>query len=163
MLIPDYHVAVKCIFRVLRRDGQVAITAWKSQGHWDYLVRAARQVFRDKSYPPPRFFDDKWLSGDYIANILARSGFRYLPRLPLIRRITVHEKTHMWAWSSKESFVAFVGRNTAPVIQRYMAEWSHQQKEEVVMEIFKILDIEFPGRDAFTVPMVANIVVGCKR
>jgi ubiquinone/menaquinone biosynthesis C-methylase UbiE len=77
MLIPDYEAALKGMFRVLRRDGKVAVTAWKSQGHWDYLVRAARLVFQDPGYPAPRFFDEKWLSGKFVGKLLTRRGFRY--------------------------------------------------------------------------------------
>ena len=76
MLIPNYKAALKSIFRVLRRDGHVAIVTWKRQGHWDYLTRAVRLVLGDKSYPPPAFFDPKWLSGGYIAKLLAIVGFR---------------------------------------------------------------------------------------
>ena len=76
MLIPDAILALKCIHHVLQRNGLVAITSWKSQGNWDYLVRAARIVFQDPNYPPPRFFDEKWLSGKYVANLLRQVGFR---------------------------------------------------------------------------------------
>ena len=77
MLIPDYMACLKAMYRVLQKDGKVAITSWKSQGHWDYLVRAARIVLHDSNYPPPRFFDRKWLSGEYIAKLLSKTGFRY--------------------------------------------------------------------------------------
>ena len=75
----------------------------------------------------------------------------------------MYEREHCWKWSSKDEFVKFVGRNTAPSIQSYMAEWSAAQKEQVVVTIRKILDEEFPGTDPFYVPMAANIVVGTKR
>jgi ubiquinone/menaquinone biosynthesis C-methylase UbiE len=78
MLVPDYKRALKSILRVLQRDGQVAVTSWKSQGHWDYLARAARKVLDDPNYPPPRFFDEKWLSGGYIEKMLLQIGFRYI-------------------------------------------------------------------------------------
>jgi hypothetical protein len=44
----------------------------------------------------------------------------------------------------------------------YMAGWTTKQKENVAICIREILDEEFPGTDMFHVPMVANIVVGCK-
>ena len=78
MLIPDHMSALKRIHHVLQRNGQVAITSWKIQGHWNYLVHAARVVLKDPKYPPPRFFDEKWLSGEYIAKVLKQVGFRYL-------------------------------------------------------------------------------------
>jgi hypothetical protein len=69
---------LKSIYNVLRKNGQTAITSWKSQGHWDYLHRAARIILRDKTYPPPKHFDVKWLSGEYIANLLVQAGFWYV-------------------------------------------------------------------------------------
>jgi ubiquinone/menaquinone biosynthesis C-methylase UbiE len=78
MLIPDYDAAIKSLYRVLRQNGRVAITVWKSQGHWAYLTRAARHVFQNPSYPAPSFFDEKWLDGGYTAKILSRHGFRYV-------------------------------------------------------------------------------------
>jgi len=77
MLIPDYMAALKSMFKVLQKNGKIAITSWKSQGHWDYLVRATRIVLHDTTYPPPRFFDQKWLSGEYIAKLLVKIGFRF--------------------------------------------------------------------------------------
>jgi ubiquinone/menaquinone biosynthesis C-methylase UbiE len=47
MLIPNYDLALKSIQRVLQQNGQFAITSWNSHGHWDYLVRAARQDFQN--------------------------------------------------------------------------------------------------------------------
>jgi ubiquinone/menaquinone biosynthesis C-methylase UbiE len=76
MLIPEYIRALKSMYRVLRRNGKIAITSWKVQGHWDYLVRSARIVLQDNTYPPPTFFDEKWLSGEYIAKLLRQVGFR---------------------------------------------------------------------------------------
>ena len=78
MLIPESMRALKGMYHVLQRRGRVAITSWKSQGNWEYLVRAARVVLDDPSYPPPRFFDEKWLSGEYIASLLGQVGFRFV-------------------------------------------------------------------------------------
>jgi len=75
----------------------------------------------------------------------------------------VHERRHMWEWRSKEAFVRFVGRNKAPSIQMYMKDWTGQQREEVVEVIRRMLDEEFPGKDTFYLPMVANIVIGNKK
>jgi ubiquinone/menaquinone biosynthesis C-methylase UbiE len=163
MLVPEYKRALKSILRVLRRDGQVAITSWKSQGHWQFLTRAARKVLGDPDYPPPRFFDEKWLSGDFIEKLLMQIGFRYsCLKRKLMRNVKVHERTHLWKWSSKDAFIRFVGKNRAPSIQMYMAGWTAQQKEDVATCIKDILDDEFPGTEMFHVPMVANIVVGYK-
>ena len=79
------------------------------------------------------------------------------------RNVKVHEREHRWKWTSKEEFVKFVGRNTAPSIQMYMAKWTTRQKEDVVDVIWRILDEEFPGAETFYVPMVANIVEGTKK
>lgn len=163
MLIPQYKRALRSLYRVLRRDGQLAVTAWKSQGHWDYLTRAARQVLQDPTYPPPRFFDSKWLSGEYIARLLEYSGFRYVANIDgLIRNVKVHERTHSWQWNSKDAFVRFVGMNKAPSIQMYMAGWTTQQKKDAVTAIKEMLDHDFPEVETFTIPMIANIVVGRK-
>ena len=164
MLIPDYKRALKGIFRVLRQNGYVAITVWKTQGHWDYLSRAARIVLEDDSYPPPQFFHKKWLSGEFVAKLLLQIGFRYdfVVRV-LMRNVKVHEQMHMWKWGSKEAFVQFVGRNPAPSIQAYMESWTSQQKEDICVMIHKLLDLDFPQSDTFRVPMVANIVVGRKK
>ena len=78
MLIPDYKKALKSILYVLRQNGEVAISAWKQQGHWDYLTRAVRVVTGDKDYPAPKFYDEKWLSGTFIAKLLQQVGFRYV-------------------------------------------------------------------------------------
>jgi hypothetical protein len=80
----------------------------------------------------------------------------------LIRDVQVHERTHSWAWPSKREFVRFVAWNKAPSIQVYMEGWSVQEREEVASVIGGMLDREFPGRDGFNVPMIANIVVGRK-
>ena len=163
MLIPQYKRALRSIYRVLRKDGQVAITAWKSQGHWDYLTRAARLVLQDPNYPPPRFFDSKWLSGEFIARLLERTGFKYVPLVQgLMRNVEVHERTHSWKWSSKEAFVKFIGMNKAPSIQMYMVGWTTKQKKDVVTAIKDMLDEDFPEKETFTVPMIANIVAGRK-
>jgi hypothetical protein len=58
--------------------------------------------------------------------------------------------------------VKFVGRNTGPSIESYMAEWKPRQREEVVNAIAKLLDEDFPEMEVFYMPMVANIVVGSK-
>jgi len=76
MLIPNYKSALKSIYRVLRRRGRAAITIWKRHGHWDYLTRAARIVFQDKTYPPPTFYDPKWSDGKYVSKLLTAMGFR---------------------------------------------------------------------------------------
>ena len=78
MLVPDYMAALRDMYRVLRRDGVVAVTCWKCQGHWDILVRAVRDVLRDNSYPPPQFWDRKWASGKEVSKMLSRGGFRYV-------------------------------------------------------------------------------------
>jgi hypothetical protein len=80
----------------------------------------------------------------------------------LIRDVQVHERTHLWTWLSKKEFVRFVAWNEAPSIQVYMEGWSVQEREEVASLIEGMLDREFPGRDGFSVPMIANIVVGRK-
>jgi ubiquinone/menaquinone biosynthesis C-methylase UbiE len=77
MLVPDYMAALRGMYRVLRPGGVVAITCWKCQGHWDVLVRAVREVLRDKSYPPPQFWDKKWASGKEVSKMLSKAGFRY--------------------------------------------------------------------------------------
>jgi ubiquinone/menaquinone biosynthesis C-methylase UbiE len=77
MLVPDYMAALRGMYRVLRRDGVVAITCWKCQGHWDVLVRAVREILKDKSYPPPQFWDKKWASGTEVSKMLSKAGFRY--------------------------------------------------------------------------------------
>ena len=163
MLIPQYKRALRSIYRVLQKDGHLAVTAWKSQGHWDYLTRAARYVLKDPTYPPPQFFDSKWLSGEYIARLLEQTGFRYVIHADgLMRNVKVHERTHSWKWSSKDAFVRFVGMNKAPSIQMYMAGWTMQQKKDVVNTIKEMLDNDFPENDTFMVPMIANIVAGRK-
>lgn len=81
----------------------------------------------------------------------------------MIRNVKIHERTHMWRWSSREEFVRFVGGNKTPSIQMYMANWTSQQKQEVVVVIGKLLDDDFPNMETFQVPMIANIVVGTKR
>ena len=81
----------------------------------------------------------------------------------LISNVQVHERTHMWEWTSREEFIQFVGRNKAPSIQMYMAKWTLQQKQDVQAVIRRLLDNDFPGMETFHVPMVANIVVGCKK
>ena len=165
MLIPDYTIALKCIHRVLQKNGQAAITSWKVQGHWNYLVRAARIVLQNPKYPPPKFFDERWLSGEHIAKLLKKVGFRYdtLTLGSFISNVQVHERTHMWEWTSREEFIQFVGRNKALSIQTYMAEWTPQQKEDVQAVIGRLLHDDFPGMETFHVPMVANIVVGSKK
>jgi hypothetical protein len=80
-----------------------------------------------------------------------------------MRDVQIHVRTHLWTWNSKKSFVEFVGRNKAPAVQLYMAGWSPQQKEDVVETLWELLDKEFPDKDRFSVPMVANIVVGRKQ
>jgi len=79
-----------------------------------------------------------------------------------MRNVKGHERTHSWQWSSKNAFVRFVGMNKAPSIQMYMAGWTVQQKKDVVTAIKEMLDHDFPEMDTFTVPMIANIVVGRK-
>jgi hypothetical protein len=59
--------------------------------------------------------------------------------------------------------VKFVGRNTAPSIQIYIAKWTAQQKEQVAGVIRTMLDDEFPGMENFYIPMVANIIAGIKK
>ena len=165
MLIPDYMSALKSIHYVLQKNGQLAITSWKVQGHWNYLVRAARIVLQNPKHPPPIFFDERWLSGEYIAKLLKKVGFRYDTLIlgSLISKVQVHERTHLWEWTSREEFIQFVGRNKAPSIQVYMAKWTAQQKEDVQAVIRRLLHDDFPGTETFLVPMVANIVVGSKK
>ena len=79
------------------------------------------------------------------------------------RNVKVHERTHMWKWTSREEFIQFVGRNKASSIQMYMAEWTTEQKQEVAVVIEKLLHEDFPNEESFQVPMVANIVVGSKK
>ena len=75
----------------------------------------------------------------------------------------MHERTHMWTWTSKEEFVRFVGRNKSPSIQIYMADWTPQQKQDVTVVIAKLLEEDFPNTDTFQVSMIATVVVGSKK
>jgi hypothetical protein len=52
--------------------------------------------------------------------------------------------------------------NKAPSIQMYMAGWTTKQKKDVVTAIQEMLDDDFPEKETFTVPMIANIVTGRK-
>ena len=75
----------------------------------------------------------------------------------------VHERTHMWRWTSKDAFVDFVARNKGSSIQAYTRDWLPGQKLEVATTIRELLDQDFPDKDTFSVPMIANIVVGRKK
>ena len=56
----------------------------------------------------------------------------------------------------------FIGMNKAPSIQMYMVGWTTKQKKDVVTAIRDMLDEDFPEKETFTVPMIANIVAGRK-
>jgi ubiquinone/menaquinone biosynthesis C-methylase UbiE len=77
MLMGDYTRALDGMYRVLEMGGRLAVTTWKVQGHWVYLTRAARRIFRDGRYPPPRFFHPNWLEGAYLARLMTLAGFMY--------------------------------------------------------------------------------------
>jgi len=81
----------------------------------------------------------------------------------LIRDVALHERTHNWAWSEKEKFIRFVGKNKSPAIQNYMSNLSPAQKERVPDVIAEMVDRDFPGADSFILHMSAYIVVGKKR
>ena len=69
----------------------------------------------------------------------------------------------MWTWTSKDEFVRFVGRNKAPSIQMYTADWTPQQKQDVIVAIEKLLEGDFPNTETFQVSMIATVVAGSKK
>jgi hypothetical protein len=79
------------------------------------------------------------------------------------RDVRVHEQKRMWEWRSKEDFVAFVTKNRSPTMKAYTSRWTTEEKRDITTKVRKILDIEFPGRETFEIPMLANIIVAHRK
>lgn len=70
----DAPSGAKEIFRTLKRSGTAVVTSWKSLGQFD-VVREAQAACQhaEPLFRPP--VDEKWLSKEYLENVLRDAGF----------------------------------------------------------------------------------------